>query len=166
MNVIYCGEMFVVMFGGELMKKYKFRSRTKKNAKLIMGLWIITLILYATKRIRNSRNTVSFIEHLRTQKPDAKQFLLIWDGASYHKSHEIQEYLQERNWKLTKENWTIRCILFAPNAPEQNPVEDIWLKGKNFLRKHFFENKTFAQVKQCFFNFLEGQVFDFPKLSL
>ena len=114
----------------------------------------------------NSSNTISFIEHLRTQKPDAKQFLLIWDGASYHKSHEIQKYLQEQNRNLTKEDWTIRCILFAPNAPEQNPVEDIWLTGKNFLRKHFFENKTFAQVKQCFFNFLDGQVFVFPKLSL
>jgi hypothetical protein len=43
----------------------------------------------------NSSNTISFLEHLRTQKPDAKQFLLIWDGASYHKFHEIQEYLQE-----------------------------------------------------------------------
>jgi hypothetical protein len=44
--------------------------------------------------------------------------------------------------------------------------EDIWFSVQNFLRKHFFENKTFAQVKQCFFNFLDGQVFDFPKLSL
>jgi len=44
--------------------------------------------------------------------------------------------------------------------------EDIWLKGKNFLRRHFFENKTFAQVKDSFFNFLDGQIFDFPKLSL
>jgi len=26
-----------------------------------------------------------------------------------------------------KSEWLIRCELFAPNAPEQNPVEDIWL---------------------------------------
>jgi transposase len=45
-------------------------------------------------------------------------------------------------------------ILFEPNAPDQNPVEDVWLRGKNFLRKHFYENKTFNQVKYCFVNFL------------
>ncbi|RKZ50973.1 MAG: hypothetical protein DRR16_31715 [Candidatus Parabeggiatoa sp. nov. 3] len=43
----------------------------------------------------------------------------------------------------------------APHAPAQNPVEDIWLNGKTFLRRHFFENKTFAYVAESFFNFLK-----------
>jgi transposase len=35
-------------------------------------------------------------------------------------------------------NWSITCILFAPNPPQQNPVEDIWLQAKKFLRKYWY----------------------------
>jgi len=111
----------------------------------------------------NGKYTVSFLKELRADLGDTK-LMMIWDGASYHKSEEMQEYLKEINADLNETEWKISCCLLAPHAPDQNPVEDIWLKGKNFLRRHFFENKTFSQVKDSFFNF--GQVFDFPKLSL
>lgn len=124
----------------------------------------------------NGTNTVSFVKELLGQRETTKslmpnevggaKILLIWDGASYHKGSEMQKYLKEVNAGLEPQEWQVSCVLLAPNAPEQNPVEDIWLKGKNFLRRHFYENKTFAQVKESFFNFLNGQIFDFPKLSL
>lgn len=34
-----------------------------------------------------------------------------------------------------------------------NLVEDVWLQGKNFLRRHFYENKNFNKVKSSFLNF-------------
>ncbi len=34
-----------------------------------------------------------------------------------------------------KSEWLIICELFAPNAPEQNPVEDIWLVWQKFAEK-------------------------------
>jgi hypothetical protein len=55
---------------------------------------------------------------------------------------------------MPEDAWSLICISFAPNAPEQNPVEDIWLRGKNFLRKPFAQNKPFAAVKACFSRFL------------
>jgi len=91
--------------------------------------------------------------------------LLIWDQASYHRYSEMQSYLKEVNKGLEENDWRITGILFEPNAPGQNPVEDIWLKGKDFLRKHFYKNKTFQQVKKSFFNFLNRQIFDFKKLE-
>ena len=36
------------------------------------------------------------------------------------------------NQEKTEEEWLINCLKFAPNAPKQNPVEDIWLQAKNF----------------------------------
>jgi hypothetical protein len=54
----------------------------------------------------------------------------------------------------------VTCIVFTPNAPEQNPVEDVWLRGKSFLRKHFNENNTFHKVKMSFLNFLNNKVFN------
>jgi hypothetical protein len=66
---------------------------------------------------------------------------------------------------LPEDKWNITCIPFATDAPEQNPVEDIWLKGKKFLRKNFTRNKTFASVKQCFVQFLSSLSFDSRKLD-
>ena len=34
------------------------------------------------------------------------------------------------NQEKPEEKWLINCLKFAPNAPEQNPVEDIWLQTK------------------------------------
>jgi len=92
--------------------------------------------------------------------------MIIWDGASYHRFSEMKEYLQKINKDLSPEEWIITCVLFAPNAPEQNPVEDIWLQGKNNTRKYFAENTTFAKMKNAFYNFLKNRKFDFPKLQL
>lgn len=109
--------------------------------------------------------TVKFVKHLQALYPRAK-LLFIWDGASYHRYAAMQAFLQDINAGLEKEDWPVTCELFAPNAPEQNPVEDIWLKGKNFLRKSFYKYKTFAQVKKGFLHFLQTTKFDFPKLEL
>jgi len=113
----------------------------------------------------DSVQTVKFVKHVQTLYPEAK-LLFIWDGARYHQYAEMQAYLQEVNQGLEKHDWKVTCELFAPNAPEQNPVEDIWLKGKNFLRKNFYKFTTFAKVKQAFLDFLQATKFDFPKLTL
>jgi len=112
----------------------------------------------------NSANTVAYVKELQALYPQSK-FLVIWDGSSYHKYAEMQAYLQEINHGFDEENWPITCELFAPNAPEQNPVEDIWLKGKKFLRKFFYKHTTFSQVKSAFFDFLNNTQFSFPKLD-
>jgi transposase len=75
---------------------------------------------------------------------------LIWDGASYHKYGEFRDFLLEVNGDKEPENWSITCILFAPNAPQQNPVEDIWLQAKSFLRKYWYLCRSFKIVKFLF----------------
>jgi putative transposase len=112
----------------------------------------------------NSVYTVQFVKYLQSLAPDAK-LLLIWDGARYHQYAEMKAYLHELNDGRDKKDWLVTCELFAPNAPEQNPVEDIWLKGKNFLRKYFYKHKTFTQVKRAFLDFLHTTIFHFPKLD-
>jgi len=109
--------------------------------------------------------TVKFVKHVQTLYPQAK-LLFLWDGASYHKYADMQAYLQEVNQGLEEHEWKITCELFEPNAPEQNPVEDIWLKGKNFLRKYFYKFTTFAKIKHAFLHFLQTTEFNFPKLAL
>ena len=82
------------------------------------------------------------------------------------------EWLHRKNyWQLSElqtysENWKITCIRFAPNAPEQNPIEDVWLKAKRFVREFYSLCSSFAIAKRLFELATEHQIFDFPKLSL
>lgn len=110
----------------------------------------------------NGENTVAYVNWLRELYPDARLWL-IWDGASYHRYAQMRDYLSELNADLPEDQWLVTCTLFASNAPQQNPVEDIWLKGKNWLRKHFAYNKTFADIKNCFLEYLQGNIFSSTK---
>ena len=83
----------------------------------------------------DSGSTVSFLKYLH-KKYKGLRLLIIWDMATYHRYAEMRKYLEEINRGLEEKEWKIICIFFEPNAPDQNPVEDIWLKAKNFLRKN------------------------------
>lgn len=67
----------------------------------------------------NGENTVAFMKYLQKQRP-GQRLVLIWDGASYHKSQEVKDYLAAVNTGQSPSQWQVQCILFAPNAPEQN----------------------------------------------
>ncbi|OYD91746.1 hypothetical protein CDG77_15600 [Nostoc sp. 'Peltigera membranacea cyanobiont' 213] len=47
----------------------------------------------------DSENTIKFLEYLKSKRPEAK-LLIIWDGASYHCSQQIQDYLDSLNREL------------------------------------------------------------------
>jgi transposase len=109
-------------------------------------------------------NTVAYIRWCQSLYP-GKRLLFLWDGASYHRSAEMQEFLTCENEGLCEADWKVTCLLFAPHAPEQNPTEDLWLKGKSHLRKQFAVNKTFAAVKHCFSTFLRCLSFNSAKVN-
>jgi hypothetical protein len=71
-------------------------------------------------------------------------------------SEEVDKGSEEKDRKVT-------CLLSESAAPGQNPVEDIWLEGKNFLRRHFYQNRTSAQVERSFSDFPNRQFSDFKK---
>ena len=48
---------------------------------------------------------------------------------------------------------------FAPNAPQQNPVEDIWLQAKTYIRQRYYQCPSFKYLGQLFMQFLDGRVF-------
>ncbi len=113
----------------------------------------------------NSESTIEFLKYLQAQYPQ-QRLALFWDGASYHRSNELKTYLQSVNHDLAKDAWQIICTRFAPNAPEQNPVEDIWLQAKRLIRQCYHLCKSFAVVKFLFELVTHRQVFDFPKLFM
>lgn len=112
----------------------------------------------------NDINTVAYIQWCQALSPN-KPFLFLWDGASYHRGEERQNFLAQENAGVPEAEGKVTCVRFAPNAPEQNPVEDVWLKGKTHLRKQFARNKTVAHVKACFSSFLNALHFTSTKFS-
>ena len=113
----------------------------------------------------NTEHTIEFVRYMQDRYPKSR-LLFIWDGATYHKSEEFKKWLHLINDGYEENDRPVTCMFFAPNAPDQNPVEDIWLKGKNFLRSKFLDCNFFSDAVRIFEDFLDGNSFDFPKLSL
>ena len=87
-------------------------------------------------------------------------------GASYHRSAEFKDFLDKINKGLNEDEWKVTCIRFAPNDPTQNPVEDIWLYAKKFVREFYHLCKSFSNVKRLFEFVTHHQIFDFPKMFM
>ena len=113
----------------------------------------------------NTANTIAYLESLRAAFPQ-QRLLLLWDGASYHRSLELRDFLSEVNGELPEAQWPIHCIQFAANAPTQNPIEDVWLQAKNSLRCLAGLKPSFKGIKYLFEQFLRLETFDFPKMHM
>ena len=94
-----------------------------------------------------------------------QRLALIWDGATYHRSDEMKAFLASINEGLAESDWKVTCLRFAPNDPTQNPIEDIWLSAKRYIRESYHQCKTFAAVKCLFELAVQHKIFDFPKLN-
>lgn len=111
----------------------------------------------------NEDNTVAFLQYLQSVFEAQTRLVIIWDGASYHRSALVQEFLQRVNGSFSPEAWKTTCIRLAPNAPEQNRVEDVWLQAKRFIRKYTRLCQKFWSVKLLFKVFTHYQTFAFAK---
>ncbi len=113
----------------------------------------------------NSKNTIDYLQYLLADSPD-QQLLIFWDGASYHRSKEVRGFLDEVNLGLSSEQWKIHCVRFAPNCPVQNPIEDIWLQAKTWVRRFCALIPTFSHLKWMFEWFIRHTTFDFATLQM
>ncbi|RUR72351.1 hypothetical protein PCC6912_63290 [Chlorogloeopsis fritschii PCC 6912] len=113
----------------------------------------------------NSKNTIDYLSYLLKESPNQK-LLILWDGASYHRSKEIQNFLASINQGLPQEQWKIHVHRFAPNCPSQNPIEDIWLQAKTWVRRFCALIPTFSHLKWMFEWFIKNTTFDFISLQM
>ena len=89
---------------------------------------------------------MEFVKYLKEQR-SGKRLTIFGDGGSYRNSQDFREYLMLINQEKPEEKWWINCTKFAPNAPEQNPVEDIWLQTENFMIASYHLCSSFQIVK-------------------
>ena len=60
----------------------------------------------------NGEHTLEYLKYLMSQCND-KRIALIWDGAKYHSSAEVKDFLSLVNNGLDKWDWKITCLRFA-----------------------------------------------------
>lgn len=113
----------------------------------------------------DSASTIAFLQALQAQHPECR-IAVIWDGASYHRSQAVKDYLDRVNQDLEESMWQVTCIRFAPNDPKQNPVEDVWLQAKRFIREFYHLCKSFRALKWLFEFATHCQIFQFPKVFM
>lgn len=111
----------------------------------------------------NSKSTIVFVKYLLNQYRDSR-IALIWDGATYHRSQEVKDYLESVNQGLDEPNWKITCIRSAANDPKQNPIEDVWLQAKRFIQEYYHLYTSFNVAKFLFEFVTHRQSFNLPKL--
>lgn len=123
------------------------------------------VLLQAAER-GNSDSTIAYLQYLIAQHPDVR-FILIWDGASYHRSEAVRAFLAQINpGETDPDQWRIHGVRFAPNCPQQNPIEDIWLQAKTWARRSFQSILSFAHLKWVFTWFMTESRFNFEKLGM
>ncbi len=73
-----------------------------------------------------------FLEQLSRELPAGVHAVLIWDGAGFHTSGDLEV---PRN---------ISVILLPPYSPELNPVENLW----HSLRAHHWSNRAYQGLRR------------------
>jgi transposase len=78
--------------------------------------------------------TTQFLEWIctRLQEQGKRNWLLIWDNASWHYSKLVRTWIREHNQKVKKENKGVRILpCFLPTkSPWLNPIEPKWVHAK------------------------------------
>lgn len=151
---------------GDSQKRLHIPLINEKNRQTYYGaLNLITkeLIIGEYKK-GDGESTIDFLSQL-IQKSSPQKIIIFWDGAAYHKGELMKEFLSKVNADLEKKDWQVTCHLFAPYAPEENPIEAVWLQLKTLLRRSYRFCKNFSIIKRLFKLFVNLKLFNFPNLE-
>jgi len=95
------------------------------------------MLLRFVERRPVSRETTAFLawcsERLAAQGLTA--MLLIWDNASWHRSHEVRTWLRQPNHHVKQSGQGVRILAcrLPSKSPWLNPIEPKWVHGKRAI---------------------------------
>lgn len=107
----------------------------------------------------NSQETIKYLEIVEAYyKPKLKKgqkVLLVWDGASFHRSAELKEWL-----RIHKADEWLELMRFPPYCPTLNPQEHVWKSLRKMIAKLLYTWK-FREVIDRACNILMTETFDY-----
>lgn len=105
---------------------------------------------------QNMYITYDILEQLRKVYPTQKIFL-IWDKAPWHKGSKAQQFI--------KEDGKIETFDFPRAAPEQNPQEHVWKKGRSEVSHNRFIDNIDKATDE-FVDYLNSTTFNYSFLGV
>lgn len=111
---------------------------------------------HAFKAIKqNMHVTAEILKQVRALYPEQK-IVLIWDNAGWHRGSVVMEFVTQ--------DGHIEVIHFPKYAPEENPQEHVWKRGRSEVtHNHFIEDIDKATDE--FVSFLNGTKFPYSILG-
>ena len=86
----------------------------------------------------NGENTIKFLQRLSTWLDESeRQVVIIWDGASYHRSKIVQAAAAESGFEL---------MALPGYSPDLNPIEGLW----KWMREEVTQNHCHETMRQLF----------------
>jgi transposase len=86
----------------------------------------------------NGENTIQFLRRLKRWLPESEcQVVIIWDGASYHRSKIVQAEAAQLNFEL---------LTLPGYSPDLNPIEGLW----KWMREEVTQNYCHETMRQLF----------------
>lgn len=95
---------------------------------------------------------------LTTLKKKSKNFILILDNVSYHKSKYIKEFVKKQEG--------IQLKYLPTYAPEYNPVELVWKFAKAAIRKGEIPYKNLQELLSKLQEYTEQHLENNPKTGV
>jgi len=106
---------------------------------------------FKTEKI-NSEETCKILDKVG-QAYRGKKIILVWDGAPWHRSDMIKEFLETTKFDF-------QLFRFPPYAPEENPQEHVWKAGRsNVTHNAFIED--IDKASDQFVKYLNTTSFDY-----
>lgn len=131
---------------------------TKRDARSIYGFLNIKTgqeNAFKTKW-QNMHITYDVLGELRKVYPTEKLFI-VWDKAPWHKGSKAQQFI--------KEDGKIETFDFPRAAPDENPQEHVWKKGRSNITHNRFINDI-DQATDEFVNYLNSATFNYSFLGI
>jgi transposase len=88
-----------------------------KSLSIIGGLVLFNFYFQIHNGSVKGPQVIEFLQHLQRHIPG--KLLILWDGASIHRSALVRDYLTSTDGRVAVER-------LPPYAPELNPVEYMW----------------------------------------
>jgi transposase len=77
----------------------------------------------------NGETTLHFLQQLAAWlKEKQRQVILIWDGASYHRSQKVRTYAEQLGFQL---------LPLPGYSPDLNPIEGLWKWLREVVTQHY-----------------------------
>lgn len=94
----------------------------------------------------NSQTTLHFLQHLKQWLGETtRQVILIWDGASYHRSDKVRTAAAQLDFQI---------LPLPAYSPDLNPIEGLWKWLREDVTQHFC-HESLAQLRHDCWAFID-----------